>query len=65
MGLFWDLIQHGQISEQSNRSDTIERRIQYLEFELSQTRELLNKLLHRLEEHFGDDINNDGSVGGS
>lgn len=63
MGLFWDLIQHGQIHEQSQRSDSLEARVDHLEQELHATRQILQTLLQRLETHFGEDIDRDGRVG--
>jgi 5-bromo-4-chloroindolyl phosphate hydrolysis protein len=63
MGLFWDLVQHGQISRQQLRSDSMELKVERLERELQDTRALLQTLLERLEKHFGEDINRDGRVG--
>ncbi len=63
MGLFWNLIQQSQISQQSERASTLEARVQYLEVELRKTQELLIKTLTALEEYTGSDINNDGRIG--
>ena len=63
MGLFWDIIQQGQIEEQKTRAASLEERVQYLEEELTKTRTLLNKTLHVLEEHVGKDIDGDGVTG--
>lgn len=63
MGLFWDLIQQGQISEQEERSQTLEKRVTYLERELRKTQELLFKTLKVLEEYTEEDIDGDGKVG--
>jgi chaperonin cofactor prefoldin len=63
MGLFWDLVQHGQISRQQQRSESLELKVQRLESELQDTRALLQTLLERLEKHFGEDLNRDGRVG--
>lgn len=63
MGLFWDLIQQSQISNQQSRSTTHEARIARLEKELEDTQNLLLKLLDRLETHFGKDFDGDGRVG--
>lgn len=63
MGLFWDLIQHSQISDQQSKTSSLEERVSYLELELRHTQELLVKTLKTLEETIGKDINEDGRVG--
>ena len=53
MGFLWDLIQHSQIREQGERTGTLESRVEALEGELRQTRQLLAEALHldRPKEH--------------
>ena len=63
MGLFWDLYQQGQISDQNERTGSLEARVQALERELRKTRELLQEALLRLERHVGQDLNKDGKIG--
>lgn len=63
MGLFWDLLQQSQISDQDRRAGSIEQRVAELERELFQTRQLLNRLISTLEQEFGRDIDGDGQVG--
>lgn len=63
MGLFWDLMQQSQISDHSQRTQTVENRVQRLERELSETRELLHKLISVLEREYGKDLDGDGRVG--
>jgi len=63
MGLFWDLYQQGQISDQAERTGSLESRVQTLERELRRTRELLQEALLRLEKHLGQDLNADGRIG--
>jgi chaperonin cofactor prefoldin len=63
MGLFWDLMQQSQISEQRNRAEDLEDRVRFLEVELRQTQSVLNKLITLLEEKFGQDIDGDGKIG--
>lgn len=63
MGLFWDLIQQSQISQQREHGATLERRVEWLERELGATRQLLQLLLRRLETKFGEDIDQDGRIG--
>jgi hypothetical protein len=65
MGLFWDLIQQGQISEARDRAGSLEKRVEQLEQSLEDTRRLLAALLQRLEQHFGEDIDRDGTIGKS
>lgn len=63
MGLFWDLIQQGQINEQHHKSESLEQRVTTLEEELKNTQELLFKTLKVLEEYTNQDINGDGKIG--
>lgn len=63
MGLFWDLIQQSQISNQSSRADSLEARLARLERDVMETQRLVRELLNRLERHFGTDIDGDGRVG--
>jgi hypothetical protein len=63
MGLFWDLIQQNQISEQAERASSLDARVARLERRLGETRKLLQLLLERLEENLGEDIDKDGKVG--
>ena len=63
MGLFWDLVQQSQISEQKGRSESVEQRVGQLEKELYETRRLLHRLVSILEKEYGKDIDGDGRVG--
>ncbi len=63
MGLFWDLIQQGQIMSQGSRTLTLEQRVSILEEELRSTQLLLRKTLQTLEEYTGKDVDGDGRVG--
>ncbi len=63
MGLFWDLIQQSQISDQRDRANSIESRVSSLETQLRDTQQLLHRLLERLERKFGEDIDQDGKIG--
>ena len=63
MGLFWDLMQQSQISEQRDRASSLEQRVQYLENALSQTQKTLHDLVVVLEKEYGKDIDGDGRVG--
>ena len=63
MGLFWDLLQQSQISDQGQRSDSLENQVYCLQQELQQTRTVLHKLIMIMEEKFGEDIDGDGKLG--
>jgi chaperonin cofactor prefoldin len=63
MGLIWDLIQHGQISQAQGKADSLERRVELLERQLQRTNETLVGLLRALETRFGDDLDGDGRIG--
>jgi hypothetical protein len=63
MGLFWDLIQHSQISQAHGKADSLEHRVAILEAQLERTNSTLIELLRVLETRFGDDLDGDGKVG--
>jgi len=62
MGLFWDLYQQSQISQQGDRSGEIETRVAALERELRRTQQLLQDVIGRLEQHVGQDLDADGRI---
>jgi len=63
MGLFWDLMQQSQISEQRDHASSLEKRVRCLENALSQTQKTLHDLVVILEKEYGKDIDGDGRVG--
>ncbi len=63
MGLFWDLMQQSQISEQRGKADNLDARVRQLEGELQRVQRTLHDLVVLLEERFGEDIDGDGKVG--
>jgi hypothetical protein len=63
MGLFWDLMQQSQISDQRGKTDTLDTRVRQLEGELQRTQRTLHDLVVLLEERFGEDIDRDGKIG--
>jgi hypothetical protein len=63
MGLFWDLIQHSQISEQQSQTESLGERVANLERELHAVKLVQLRLLETLEQHFGRDIDGDGRAG--
>ena len=62
MGLFWDLIQQSQISQQRDRAESLEERVRNLERDLGEMKQIQRRLLETLEQHFGRDIDGDGHV---
>ena len=63
MGLFWDLMQQSQISEQRNQASSLEQRVAHLETVLSQTQKTLHDLVVILEKEYSKDIDGDGRIG--
>ena len=63
MGLFWDLIQQSQISQQRSSTESLEQRVHDLESDLREMKQIQLRLLQTLEDHFGRDIDGDGRVG--
>ena len=63
MGLFWDLIQQSQISNQRSTTDSLEERVARLENQLREMQQLQTSLLKTLEKNFGRDLDGDGQVG--
>ena len=63
MGLFWDLYQQSQISEQTDRAESLEARVEQLERQNERLATLLRDVIGRLEKHVGVDLDKDGRVG--
>jgi chaperonin cofactor prefoldin len=63
MGLFWDLYQQSQISEHSDRAESLEARVEHLERANERLATLLREVIGRLEKHVGVDLDQDGRVG--
>lgn len=63
MGLFWDLYQQSQISRHTERTATLETRVERLEREIDRMGILLREVIRRLEETVGADLDRDGRVG--
>jgi hypothetical protein len=63
MGLFWDLIQQSQISNQRSTTDSLEERVARLENQLREMQQMQLSLLKTLEKNFGRDLDGDGQVG--
>jgi hypothetical protein len=63
MGLFWDLIQQSQISNQQSATGSLEARVARLENQLREIQQVQLSLLKTLEKNFGRDLDGDGQVG--
>ena len=63
MGLFWDLIQQGQISKQSQHARSLEDRVRNLEDQMAKQQHLVLDLLQILEEKLDEDLDGDGRIG--
>jgi hypothetical protein len=63
MGLFWDLMQQSQISQQREQASSLEMRVRYLEAELRDTKRILHEVIAILEKEYGRDLDGDGRVG--
>jgi Tfp pilus assembly protein PilN len=63
MGLFWDLYQQSQLSEQRTRAESLEERVAHLEQDNARLAQLLRDVIARLEQHVGVDLDKDGRVG--
>jgi len=63
MGLFWDLYQQSQISDQEDYTRNLEDRVISLEKQLHHTQTVLSRLIGILEEKYGHDIDGDEKIG--
>jgi hypothetical protein len=63
VGFIWDLIQQGQIGDARQRAATLEQRVEQLESQLERTNDVLMRLLRRMEQRFGEDLDGDHRVG--
>jgi len=63
VGLFWDLIQQSQISEQRERAATLEERVADLELRVARGERQFLEVLQRLERALGEDLDQDGRIG--
>ena len=59
MGLFYDLIQDIDISEQRRRANSLEQRVDHLESELAKVRKVLHAVLQKLEQHLSGEAKED------
>ena len=63
MGLVWDMYQQSKISENAERTDSIDDRVRELELRVGMQERLIRTLIDHLERKFGEDISGDGQIG--
>jgi hypothetical protein len=63
MGILWEVVQTGLMYGQKCKSDSVEDRVQFLENQLTRTQDTLRKLVKKIEEIHGLDIDGDGKIG--
>jgi hypothetical protein len=70
MGLFWELLQQSQLSQQrteivqqAGRAADLSGRVAMLEMQLQNTQKLLHAVIQRLEQQTKTDLDGDGKIG--
>ncbi|MCB1182204.1 hypothetical protein KDM41_02145 [bacterium] len=63
MGFLWEIVQSGIVYGQHKKTETLEERVVELERGLEATQETIRKLVRKLEEIHGLDVDGDGRVG--
>ena len=63
MGALWEIVQTGLMYGQYKKSDSTEDRVRALEDQLRMTQETLRKLVKKIEEIHGLDIDGNGKIG--
>jgi len=63
MGFLWEIVQSGFVYGQHKKTETIEGREALLEAQVQETQETIRKLVKKLEELHGLDVDGDGRVG--
>jgi DNA-binding MarR family transcriptional regulator len=63
MSVLWEIVQTGLMYGQHRKSSSIEDRVQALEEHLQLTQNTLRKLVRKIEEMQGIDIDGDGKIG--
>jgi hypothetical protein len=64
MGALWEILQSGLMYGHYRKTTSTEDRLAYVEQQLASTQETLKKLVIKLEEIHGLDVDGDGTVGG-
>ena len=63
MGALWEIVQTGLMYGQYKKSGSVEDRVEFLEKKLLATQDTLQKLVKKIEEIHGMDIDGDGRIG--
>jgi len=63
MGFLWEIVQSGFVYGQHQKTESIEERVDLLEAQLKETQDTICKLVKKLEELHGLDVDGDGNVG--
>jgi hypothetical protein len=63
MGVLWEIVQTGLMYGQKRKSDTIEDRVRDLEVHLEMTQNAMRKLIKKIEQIHGLDIDGNDLVG--
>jgi predicted RNase H-like nuclease (RuvC/YqgF family) len=63
MSFLWEIVQSGFVYGQHQKARSIEGRVELLEAQLQETQETIRKLVRKLEELHGLDVDGDGRVG--
>jgi predicted RNase H-like nuclease (RuvC/YqgF family) len=63
MGLLWEIVQSGFVYGQHRKTSSLDERVELLEGRLQETQDTIRKLVKKLEELHGLDVDGDGRVG--
>ena len=63
MGILWEIAQTGLMYGHYKKTGTTEERVKALEDELQRTQDTMRKLVKKIEEIHGLDIDGDGKIG--
>jgi hypothetical protein len=63
MGLLWEMAQQGQQRRTAATASSLDQRVAELETRLEAQTELLSTLVKKLEQRFGEDLDEDQRIG--
>ena len=63
MGALWEILQTGMMYSHYKKTGTTQERVEALEQELERTQDTMKKLVKKIEQMHGLDIDGDGKVG--